>query len=211
MEYWASLLDCRLFEGMDYMEIEAFLQFVGATEQHLERGELLWLDQAVNQYILVVLKGAVKVNGLVVKTNSDSMVERLYPGDLFGTAFAVLDKSANGHMQATCQTVLLSIPVGCLLSQGNTQCPSYGTVSRNLIVVLAEKVHENALRLRYLQYRTLRKMLAAYLMDNEPEEAGLVFALPLNKSMLADFLGVSRPAMARVLASMQEEGLISSR
>lgn len=209
MEYWPILLDCHLFKDMDYMEIEAFLQFVGATECPLEKGEIMWPNQSECQHILVILKGAMKVNGIVVKSNSDSMVERLYPGDMFGTAFAVLGQTVLGHIQATCHTTILSIPVSCFLSQGNTLCPSYGIVSRNLIHVLAEKAHENALRLRYLRYRTLKKMLAAYLLDNSPSENGVAFSLPLNKSMLASFMGVSRPAMARVLASMQEEGLIS--
>lgn len=211
MEYWASLLNCRLFQDMEYMEIEEFLNFTGVTEKVLEKGDILWLDKMANENIIVTIKGKLKINSVTGQTNSDSMVENIRPGNMFGTAFSVLGIPAPGHMQALARTIILLIPVAPFLQDDGKNCPSYGKINRNLIQALAEKVHEGALRLHYLRFRTLKKMLSAYLLDNAQPDVTKPFTLPLNKSMLADMLGVSRPAMVRVLSAMQGEGLISYR
>ena len=55
---------------------------------------------------------------------------------------------------------------------------------------------------------TLREKILAYLSMQAQKQESRYITLPLNRTEMADFLGVNRSAMTRELAAMRKEGLL---
>jgi CRP-like cAMP-binding protein len=62
-------------------------------------------------------------------------------------------------------------------------------------------------RIRFLSFRTIRQKIAHYLLDMAGDRLAVV-ELPLSQEQLAEFFGVTRPALARSLGELAREGLI---
>lgn len=63
-------------------------------------------------------------------------------------------------------------------------------------------------KLWFLSFKTIKEKLAHYLLNLSKSEVRTTLILPKSHQELAEFFGVTRPALARVLAEMQEEGII---
>lgn len=63
-------------------------------------------------------------------------------------------------------------------------------------------------KLWFLSFKTIKEKIAHYLLNLSKSEIRTTIVLPKSHQELAEFFGVTRPALARVLAEMQEEGII---
>ncbi len=63
-------------------------------------------------------------------------------------------------------------------------------------------------KLWFLSFKTIKEKIAHYLLNLSKSETRTTLVLPKSHQELAEFFGVTRPALARVLAEMQEEGII---
>lgn len=62
-------------------------------------------------------------------------------------------------------------------------------------------------RLRILAYKNIRSRFAYYLFEYKPDENGIV-NIAHNQTQLAEYMNVTRPALAREIKNMMDEGLI---
>ena len=62
-------------------------------------------------------------------------------------------------------------------------------------------------RIRFLSFKTIRQKIAHYLLDLADDKLAIV-ELPLSQQQLAEFFGVTRPALARAMGEMVHEGYI---
>lgn len=63
-------------------------------------------------------------------------------------------------------------------------------------------------KLWFLSFKTIKEKIAHYLLNLSKSEIRTTIILPKSHQELAEFFGVTRPALARVLAEMQVEGII---
>lgn len=209
MEYWEALESARLFQGLDYVEIEGFLQSIGTKESKLEKGEFLWLDDIMHKHLLIVAEGKLNIVRENRETNSDGIIEHMEAGDMFGASFAVLEIPFQGYAVATVATTAFLLPIHPILHGYLYQHPAHGRVSSNFITILATKIQENTRRHHLVRHRSLKRIMAAFFLEQVHPNEAPTFTLSVSKSTLAERLGVSRSAMVRQLTAMQEDGLIS--
>ncbi len=62
-------------------------------------------------------------------------------------------------------------------------------------------------RIRFLSFKSIRQKIAHYLLDLAGDRLSVV-ELPLSQEELAEFFGVTRPALARSLGELNQEGVI---
>lgn len=63
-------------------------------------------------------------------------------------------------------------------------------------------------KLWFLSFKTIKEKIAHYLLNLSKSDVRTTIILPKSHQELAEFFGVTRPALARVLAEMQDEGII---
>ena len=84
-------------------------------------------------------------------------------------------------------------------------CPA---LSRNLTLILAEKLADGVEHPAHMNHRTTRDKLLSYLSAEARRQRSCTFTVPFNRQQLADYLGVQRAAMCVELSRMQKDGLI---
>ncbi|MFV0375719.1 MAG: Crp/Fnr family transcriptional regulator [Mangrovibacterium sp.] len=62
-------------------------------------------------------------------------------------------------------------------------------------------------RIKFLSFKTIRQKIAHYLLELAGDRLAVV-ELPLPQAQLAEFFGVTRPALARAMGEMAAEGLM---
>ena len=62
-------------------------------------------------------------------------------------------------------------------------------------------------RIKFLSFKTIRQKIAHYLLDLAGDRLAIV-ELPLAQAELAEFFGVTRPALARAMGELDQEGYI---
>lgn len=62
-------------------------------------------------------------------------------------------------------------------------------------------------RIKFLSFKTIRQKIAHYLLELAGDRLAVV-ELPLSQAQLAEFFGVTRPALARAMGEMAAEGLM---
>lgn len=63
-------------------------------------------------------------------------------------------------------------------------------------------------KLEYIAFKSLRKKICMYLLEQYEARGERTFTMPLNRNELADFLFVSRPALSREIGRMRAEKII---
>lgn len=207
MEYMPELLKCSLFQGMEYEDVEKIIQQLGATWGSYRRQEVLLHAGEEMPGILVVLKGKVATTH-VGNANMEGTVGILEAGGVFGAGYVVTKSkllvSVRGVTAA--KVMFLHVDVGGLIC--SDMPPWHYKFVENLMATIGQKVVGLAQKMDYLHLGSVRAKLAAYFLNQSKEQESLTFSLPLNRSRLAEYLGISRPSMVREMGNMEEEGLI---
>ena len=65
-------------------------------------------------------------------------------------------------------------------------------------------------KLFFMSFKTIRQKIASYLLRLYKQQQQLHITLDRSQQELSDYFGVSRPSLARELAHMQEDGLLTA-
>lgn len=207
MEYWPSLLTCRLFQGMAYEEVELFFKDNGGQWLQFNRNDVLYRRGVFKNKLLIVVEGSIKVSE-ILKAGADNVVDYIQAGDSFGLAMALNGSNHNVIVEATKKGVAVVFPGDALVGRPEQAGSIQRQVMTNALYELADTVQEHAEKLTYLRYSSLRDMLSAYLLRQSNYQEGVPFQIPMSKTMLADYLSISRAAMVKTFSVMRRDGVI---
>jgi CRP/FNR family transcriptional regulator, dissimilatory nitrate respiration regulator len=81
-------------------------------------------------------------------------------------------------------------------------------ILNNFLMAVSNRAHFLTSKLWFLSFKTIKEKVAHYLLNLAKSETRTTIILPKSHQELAEFFGVTRPALARVLAEMEHEGII---
>jgi len=192
-----------VFTGVNAGQLSRLFGDVHFKVHRLEKNRLVASsgDECVN--LIVILSGNVKgemndYTGKTIKIENIEAPRPLAPAFLFGK---------NRHFPVTVITntevELLYIPRDEFLKlMQKDQC-----ILSNYLNSISSRTQFLSQRIRFLSFRTIRQKIAHYLLDMAGDRLAVV-ELPLSQEQLAEFFGVTRPALARSLGELAREGLI---
>lgn len=193
----------NLFSNLTESEIEDILTSIQVSESAFPKGTILAMQDEPCNRLIFLLKGSVKAemadpSGKIVKVEDIEAPNPLAPLFLFG-------KENRFPVQVTARenVTALIIPKGSVLKmlRMNEQLlQNYLDISAFYASALSKKLH-------LMSFRTIRQKIIIYLL-NLPEKAANHVELDRTQHALAEYFGVSRPALARELRNMQDDGLI---
>jgi CRP-like cAMP-binding protein len=67
-----------------------------------------------------------------------------------------------------------------------------------------------AQKIRFLQFNTIRKKIAEYLLGQMQIQKTRSLVLPHSREMMAELFGVSRPSLSRVFSELCQHGVLKS-
>ncbi len=198
------LTNCPIFKGINEIELKSLINQIHYQVRIHKKNDVVAIagDPVKNLYI--ILSGSVKgemidYSGKTIKIEDIDAPRPLATAFLFGkeNTFPVTVTASN-------DVEILSIPVGEFLNllQKNKH------ILKNYINNISSRSQFLSRKLQFLSFKTIKGKMAHYLL----QQAGThLHSVELNttQQQLAELFGVTRPSLARVLAEMQDEKLIT--
>lgn len=204
-----ELSSSPLFHTLAPNDITAFLTCVQPQALHLPKGTtLIDVDDPITHVVLIT-KGRIllfhdECSGHI------SMVEKLYPGDLYGQE-AVFTSTPLSPVRLTAgeDSDLLLFNPRVFYQHCAFSCSIHQTVARNMLHILSQRLVRLTQKVTYLSCSSLKSKVALYLLhEGKKVSPGQAFTIPFNREDLAAYLNTQRPSLSRILTQLRKEGKI---
>lgn len=205
MDY-SGLLKNPLLKGVPIKEIEEILRIVPYRIRKFNPGEIIALNGEKVESLMLVLSGDVKgemisEGGKIIRIENIPASGALAAAFLFGSRN---EYPVNVIAVDYTELLVISRPdLLRLLMRNDRILINYLDMISNRSQFLSEKI-------RFLNFKTIRKKLAHYLLKMSKKDTETVI-LEVTQSELADLFGVTRPSIARELGKLEEEGIILAK
>lgn len=197
------LMFCPLFKGVAPDEIGTLIAQVDYQKRRYNKGELIAQRGDDYQSLMIVLTGAVNAE-MIDKTGKVIKIEELQSGMLLAAAVLFSNKpKLPVNITTLTETDILYLPktsLVFLMQKSNPMLLNFLQMVSNRATFLTERIW-------FLSFKTIREKIAHYLIEQADRETDR-FKMTLTQQQIADYFGVTRPALARSLAQLEEEQII---
>lgn len=169
-----------------------------------EKGESIAFRDEQYDTLMIIIKGKIKgemqdFNGKVIKIEDLEAPQPLAPAFLFGSANKL---PVDIFSESKCEILFIPKASFMFLMQENS------IILKNYMDRICDKANFLSNRIWFLSFKTIKEKLAHYLLSLDKKNENKIL---LNKSQteLADFFGVARPSLARVIGELESEGVIT--
>jgi CRP/FNR family transcriptional regulator, dissimilatory nitrate respiration regulator len=205
MDY-SLLSEAPFFKGLTATDIEVILSEVPVRIRKFQAGSLISQSGEPVNSLMIVITGAVKGEmvdyaGRVIKIEDIPAPGAIAPAFIFGSRsrFPVnVIAVSDGELLLIEKQYFLE-----LLMKNDIILVNYLDMISNRSQFLSEKI-------KFLNFKTIKGKLAYYLLQKAGKEK-LSFVLDMTQNELADFFGVARPSVGRVLGELETEGYIEAK
>lgn len=201
------LLKSPIFRGIDQTSIQVLLQASNYKILTYEKNELVVSRGTLCNHFHIVISGSVRADivdnsGKIIKIDTISSGNYLAPAFLFAeqNRFPV-------DVTATERTEILSIGKDSFVRILQLNA----TVLTNFLQIISNRSQFLSQKLMFHMFKTIKSKLAAFILENSDNGNKKEITLKETQQELAEYFGVSRPALARGLAELVEDGAIESR
>jgi CRP-like cAMP-binding protein len=194
-----------LFRGVSPEEIEKMMSQTPHVVRNFSKGQLIAQRNEEVKNLCIVVEGSVKgemadFSGKILK------IEEMHAPMPIAHAFIFGE-----HNQYPVDVValddcrILYIPKADFLSLMQRNA----TVLMNYLNAISNRAQFLSNKLWFLSFKTIKEKIAHYLLNLSRNEANATLELPKSQQELAEFFGVTRPALARVFSELETEEIIS--
>ncbi len=200
------LINNPLFRGITPEKLSANLEEISFHNRSYKKGEILARQGDVCNRLVILTKGSVRgemidYSGRLIKVEDIAAPRAIAPLFLFGE-----ENRYPVEVTANEPTEVIEIPKTSVLElfRKNEQfLENYMNLSANYARTLSDKLF-------FMSFKTIRQKIASYLLRLYKQQQQLHITLDRSQQELSDYFGVSRPSLARELAHMQEDGLLTA-
>ena len=190
------LINNPLFRGITPEKLSANLEEISFHTRSYKKGEILARQGDVCNRLVILTKGSVRgemidYSGRLIKVEDIAAPRAIAPLFLFGE-----ENRYPVEVTANEPTEVIEIPKTSVLE-------NYMNLSANYARTLSDKLF-------FMSFKTIRQKIASYLLRLYKQQQQLHITLDRSQQELSDYFGVSRPSLARELAHMQEDGLLTA-
>jgi len=195
-----------LFRGITPERLSADLNEISFHARSYKKGEILAQQGDVCNRLVILTKGSVRgemidYSGRLIKVEDIAAPRAIAPLFLFGE-----ENRYPVEVTANEPTEVIELPKSSVLNlfRKNEQfLENYMNLSANYARTLSDKLF-------FMSFKTIRQKLASYLLRLYKQQQQLQIILDRSQQELSDYFGVSRPSLARELARMQQDGLLTA-
>lgn len=200
----------RLFEGFSGEELARLLAWLCPAVKSCVAGQVLLAAGSGSSGIGVVLSGQIEA-AKYTRGGARFTVAGMGPGGVFGDILAGGSVKSPVTVTAAAASHVMLLPAHRLFFEGCPQPALQRRLLANLAAVIADKYFALDARIDLLLQPSLRRRLAAYLLDAGRGHGEAPFTIPYDRAGLAAYLGCERSALSRELSRMAKEGLVETR
>ena len=203
-----TLLQNRLFAGLSEAELSGLLEKLSARTTVFAKNSVIWGMGEKVESAGIVLSGCVEA-WQYTQDGQESLVAVHGTGGLFGDVLmSARTVGSPVELRAAKASRILFFSLDALLCRcaegGGWDCAK---LLSNLLAEISEKYWAMQSHIRLLAIPDGRRRLETYL-QHEAENAGAMVCTDMTRERMAQYLGMNRSALSRLLGTMQQAGSI---
>ena len=203
-----TLLQNRLFAGLSEAELSGLLEKLSARTTVFAKNSVIWGMGEKVENAGIVLSGCVEA-WQYTQDGQESLVAVHGTGGLFGDVLmSARTIGSPVELRAAKASRILFFSLDALLCRcaegGGWDCAK---LLSNLLAEISEKYWAMQSHIRLLAIPDGRRRLETYL-QHEAENAGAMVCTDMTRERMAQYLGMNRSALSRLLGTMQQAGSI---
>jgi len=205
MDY-TILLDVPIFRGLRLAEIMSVISVTPYRIRKYKAGTIIYQNGDTVSSFIMVISGAVKGEMIEYSGRIIKIEEVSYPG---AVAAAFIFGSRNSfpvNVVAVSDTELLIIGRPDFLKF--LKCSE--KILANFLDMISNRSQFLSEKIKFLSFKTIRGKLAQYILQLAGPGKSEI-KLEMTQNELAEYFGVARPSIARVIGEMETEGLIITK
>lgn len=191
-----------LFRGMTDEFKKGLLDRLEYTVSPIKKGEIVIRQDTVCNHMHILLQGNLEVN-IVDVSGNNVKVENIVAPWAFATPHLFND---NNIFPATFTVVEDGILMRATKESVFRLISSEPELLKNFLRLTGNCNACTVSRLRILSYKSIRSRFIYYLFEHKVDSNSSV--MEHNQTQLAEYMGVTRPALANEIKKMVDEGLI---
>ena len=196
-----------LFYGIKESEQSEMLKCFNSYTRSYSAGEVICFFDEPDAGIGIVEEGeACIIHSL--SNGSQTILEYLKPGDLFGQMFYYHANRENITLEASKKCTIRYIDYQHIVKRCIKSCQHHSQLVSNILMMVSDKTKDICEHLEAVSQRSIRDKLMTYFETLSSKNNSNTFTIPFTMSSLADYLSIDRSAMSRELGKMKDEGLI---
>lgn len=204
MDY-SVISNSPLFRGLSPGETEDILTEIPFRIRKFQEGSLIAQSGETVSSLMIVIKGVLKGEmvdfaGRVIKIEDIPAPGALAAAFIFGNR----NRFPVNVLAVTSGELLVIEKVDFLkLLMVN------GAILVNFLDMISNRSQFLSEKIKFLNFKTIRGKLAHYILQRAGNNSS--FTLDMTQNELADYFGVARPSVGRVLGELEEEGYIEAK
>ena len=213
----ASIVDLAkgadLFKGFPSSEVESLLYRFNGVKKSFEKDETVALAGLAAKRIFVVVSGRLRVYEKTARGHQ-IFVREICAGEVLGLWILFTPEITcwPGTVVAAEPCVLISLDMAVVRRMMDTAAPEVARFSANVSKILAREFFSAWRKMTVMNAPTIEAKIQMYLteLNNETGKNGIV-KVPFDRERMAEYFGVTRPALSRSLGHLRDRGLIAWR
>jgi len=192
-----------LFQGVRADQLSSLFGGINYQTKKYQKGEMIALRDDPCNHLMIVINGSVKgemldFSGKTIKIEDIEAPRAIASAFLFGKNNRLpVDIIANEDVQ------LLMIPKSSVIQLFREN----QAFLNNYLNSISNRAQFLSNRLYFLSFKTIKGKLAQYILSlSQPGESHVTFTK--TQQEMAEFFGVTRPSLARVIGELEREGVI---
>jgi len=201
-----ALKKVDLFKAVPTRTLDAWLKGCSLLKREYRKGSFILLQGKEYNDLCCILSGEVSAEfqdfgGKVLKVETLKASEAIATAVLFSP-----DRLLPVTVVAQTDVTTLWVPRKEILRL----CGMSSEFLETLLSDMGARLSFLAQKIRFLQFNTIRKKIAEYLLAQMQVQQTRSLTLPHSREMLAELFGVSRPSLSRVFSELYQQGVLKT-
>lgn len=213
----ASIVDLAkgadLFEGFSPSEVESLLYRFNGVKKSFGKEETVAHAGLEVKRLFVVVSGRLRVYEKTAHGHQ-IFVREICAGEVLGMWILFTPEITcwPGTVVAAEPSILISLDMSVVRRMMEMAAPEMARFSSNVSKILAREFFSSWRKMTVMNAPTIEAKIQMYLteLNNETGNTGVV-KVPFDRERMAEYFGVTRPALSRSLGHLRDRGLISWR
>ena len=193
------------FAGITADEIKSIFNSINYQIKNFTAGQIIALSEERCENLLILISGSVKgemidFSGKTIKIENIEAPRTVASAFLFGR-----NNKYPVNIVANSNVKMLLLPKDSVIKllQSNV------VILNNYLNAISNRAQFLSDKIRFLSFKTIKGKIAHYILELAKSDKTII--MPETQQDLADFFGVTRPSLARIVSEMEKEGLIDAK
>lgn len=198
------LSKCRLFNGLDMLQIDALIGSVQNSVRSYSASDVIALQGGKLSQMMILIEGSISAENTDQSQNMLS-VEHINAPALIAPSFLFAENNELPVSIAARSAVSLIV---IQKDEFSRLLQADVTVLTNFLEIVSGHNAFVSEHVVYLTYKTIKGKFANYLLNMVEKCGSASFRNALTQREMAEMFGVTRPALARAIGELVQEGAI---